>query len=150
MSQMTLSDLSQAMRGIDFCMLSSKSAGGDIAARPMSNNGDVDFDGDSFFFAYEEARTISDIEHDPKVGLGFQGKAGLLGGPPLFIAIEGTAELIRDKSAFEAHWTPELNYWFKNGVDTPNIVLIKVRATRAHYWNGEDEGEIALDSAALA
>jgi general stress protein 26 len=29
-------------------------------------------------------------------------------------------------------------------VDTPGLVMIKVRAERAHYWDGEDEGEIGL------
>jgi general stress protein 26 len=142
MSDMTLSDLAEAMRDIDFAMLSTKTGAGDIAARPMSNNRDVDYDGDSFFFTYEEARTVSDIERDPKVGLSFQGKAGLLGKPPMFISVEGTAELIRDKSQFEAHWNSDLDYWFEDGIDTPGVVLIKVHADRIHYWNGKDEGDV--------
>jgi general stress protein 26 len=28
-----------------------------------------------------------------------------------------------------------------NGVDIPEIVLIKVKATRITYWDGKDEGE---------
>ncbi|WP_062209510.1 pyridoxamine 5'-phosphate oxidase family protein [Aureimonas sp. AU12] len=144
MTDMTLSDLSDAMRDIDFCMLSTRTEGGAIAARPMSNNGDVAYEGDSFFFTYETARTVSDIERDPKVGLGFQGKKGLLGKPPLFISVEGVAELIRDKAVFEAHWTKDLDTWFKDGIDTPGIVLVKVHAARIHYWNGEDEGEIPV------
>lgn len=142
MSDMTLSDLAEAMRDIDFAMLSTRTEGGDIAARPMSNNRDVSYDGDSFFFTYEEARTVSDIERNPKVGLSFQGKAGLLGKPPLFIAVEGTAELIRDKAQFEAHWNSDLDYWFEDGIETPGVVLIKVHADRIHYWNGRDEGDV--------
>ena len=144
MSEMTLHDLAKAMKDIDFCMLSTRAASGDIAARPMSNNGDVEFDGDSYFFAYEDTHTVSDIERDPKVGLGFQGKSGLLGKPPLFISVEGRADLIRDKDAFRAHWTSDLDYWFKNGTDTPGIVMIKVHATRVHYWDGTDEGEVTV------
>ncbi len=144
MADMTLKDISDAMAGIDFCMLSTRTEGGDIAARPMSNNGDVAYEGDSHFFTFEEARTVSDIERDPKVGLGFQGKKGLLGKPPIFISVEGRAELIRDKAAFEAHWTKDLEYWFEDGIDTPNLVLIKVHATRIHFWNGEDEGEVPV------
>ena len=144
MSQMTLPDISEAMRDIDFCMLSTRTAGGDIAARPMSNNRDVEYEGDAYFFSYEDAHTISDIERDPKVGLSFQGKKRLLGKPPIFIAVEGRAELIRDKGAFADHWTSDLDYWFKDGIDTPGVVLIKVNATRVHYWNGEEEGEVAL------
>lgn len=144
MADMTLKDISDGMAAIDFCMLSTHTEGGDIAARPMSNNGDVAYEGDSWFFTYEEARTVSDIARDPKVGLGFQGKTGFLGKPPIFISVEGQAELIRDKAAFEEHWTKDLDNWFKQGVDTPNLVLIRVRATRIHFWNGEDEGEVPV------
>jgi general stress protein 26 len=144
MSQMTLSDLSDKMRDIDFAMLSTRAEGGQIAARPMSNNGDVDYDGDSFFFTFEQSHTVQDIQRDPQVGLSFTGAKGLLGKPPMFISVEGNAELIRDKAAFEAHWTKDLDYWFKDGIDTPGIVLIKVHASRLHYWDGQDDGEIKL------
>jgi general stress protein 26 len=141
---MTLEDLSKKMADIDFAMLSTRAENGAIAARPMSNNGDVEYDGDSWFFTYEEAHTVADIQRDAKVGLSFQGSKSLLGKPPLFIAVEGTAELIRDKAAFAEHWTKDLDYWFEQGIDTPNIVLIKVHASRIHYWNGKDEGEILV------
>ncbi len=100
----TLHDLSKAMRDLDFCMLTTGT--GVLTSRPMSNNGDVEYDGDSWFYAY--------------VGLGQDPghRAGSGGGTELqrrqeparqagiFIGIEGThAELIRDKAQFEAHWT---------------------------------------------
>jgi general stress protein 26 len=132
------------MREIDFAMLSTRAEGGQIAARPMSNNGDVDYDGDSFFFTFEQSHTVQDIQRDPQVGLSFTGAKGLLGQPPIFISIEGKAELIRDKAAFEAHWTKDLDYWFKDGIDTPGVVLIKVHAGRLHYWDGQDDGEIKI------
>ena len=117
---------------------------GRIRTRPMSNNRDVAFDGDSFFFTYEETETVRDIAADPHVGLSYQSRSGILGQRPFFAAIEGEAELIRDKALFEAHWTSDLDRWFPQGIDSPNLVLIKVHAGHAHYWDGEDEGEVAL------
>jgi hypothetical protein len=58
------------------------------------------------------------------------------------LAVEGTAELIREKSAFQQHWTSDLDKWFDNGIDTPGIVLIKVKAQRITYWKGQEEGEV--------
>src|SRR4051812_46479202 len=46
----TLSDISEKMRDIDFCMLATHASNGTIASRPMSNNREVDYDGDSWFF----------------------------------------------------------------------------------------------------
>ncbi len=140
----TLSDLSKKMRDIDFAMLSTHAQGGAIGSRPMSNNRDIDYDGDSFYFTSEDTLTVGDIERDPQVGLGFQGKSGMLGMRPFFVSVEGRAELIRDKAQFEAHWTSDLDRWFDQGVDTPGLVLIKVHASRVHYWDGEEDGEIVV------
>jgi len=140
----TLKQLAEMMKDVDFAMLSTHSEGGTIAARPMSNNRDVDYDGDNWFFACEDTRLIADLQANPQVGLGFQAKAGLLGMKPVFVHIEGVAELIHDKARFEEHWTKGLGLWFKQGVDTPGLVLIKVNGVRAHYWDGEDQGEILL------
>ncbi len=140
----TLADLSKAMREIDFAMLSTHTEGGAIAARPMSNNAQVDYDGDSYYFTTDDARTVADITRDPQVSLSFLGKSGLLGLRPFFVAVEGRADLVRDKAAFAEHWTSDLDRWFDQGVDTPGLVMIHVHAARVHYWDGEDEGEISL------
>ena len=144
MADLTVADLSEKMRDIDFAMLSTQTEGGAVASRPMSNNGDVEYEGDSFFFSYDSARTVTDIGRTPQVGLTFTGSKGLLGKPPIFIAIEGMAELIRDKAAFADHWVADLESWFPQGVDTPGLVLIKVHAKRIHYWNAPDEGELTV------
>jgi general stress protein 26 len=147
----TLSGIAEHMRDIDFAMLSTHTDGGAIGARPMSNNRDVDYDGDSWFFTTQGTRMVSDIERDPKVSLSYQGKAGMLGLRPFFVAIEGVAQLIRDKAAFKDHWTKDLERWWPDGIDTPGLVLIQVTGARAHYWDGEDEGELLLkQDAAIA
>lgn len=144
MPEKTLADLAKIMSDIDFVMLLTKTQNGAIAGRPMSNNGDVDYDGDSFYFTWENARMVADIEADPQVSLTLQGNKGLFGKPPVMIAVEGRAEIIRDKAAFEAHWNSDLDRWFEQGVDTPGMAMIKVRAERIHYWDGEDEGEVLV------
>lgn len=150
MADLKLSDVSEKMRDIDFAMLSTRAEGGAVAARPMSNNREVEFDGDSYFFTCDDTRTVSDIRRDPNVGLGYQSKSGMLGMKPFFITVEGRAELIQDKARFSEHWTKGLDAWFKDGIDTPGLTLIKVAAQRLHYWDGFDEGEIALKERAEA
>jgi general stress protein 26 len=144
----TLSDISAAMRDIDFCTLSARTADGAIGARPMSNNREVDFTGDAWFFSADGTRMIQDIARDGKVGLAYQGKPGLIGGvigkPGIFIAVESDADLIRDKAMFAAHWDKTLDRWFPQGPDTPDLVMIRARARRIHYWDGEEEDEVPL------
>ena len=144
MAEMTLDEVVEKMRDIDFTTLFTKTEAGALAGRPMSNNGDVDYDGSSFFFAQEDARAVSEIARDPNVGLALQGTSGSLGQRPFFTTVEGKAQIIRDKAAFEARWTSDLDRWFPAGIDTPGLVLIKVAAQRLHWWNGEDDGELVL------
>ena len=68
MADKTLADLSEKMRDIDFAMLSTHTQGGAIGARPMSNNREVDYNGDSYYFTLDKARMVQDIEADPQVG----------------------------------------------------------------------------------
>ena len=148
MADMSLEQVSEKMRDIDFTILSTHSEHGTIAGRPMSNNREVDFDGDSYFFAMEDTRTVSDISRDPRVGLGYQSKSGIMGMKPFFLTLEGRAELVRDKARFAEHWTKDLDRWFEQGIDTPGLVMIKVAAERLHYWDGYDEAEIKLPARA--
>lgn len=118
MTSMTLEDLSSQLKKIDFCMLSTNAGSGRISSRPMSNNGDVEYDGDSWFFSYDDTRKIAEIE--------------------------GIASLVRDKATFEKHWVADLERWFPEGIDTPGLVLIKVSASSIQYWDGEENGEVTL------
>jgi len=149
----TLSDISEAMRDIDFCVLASRAADGAIAGRPMSNNREVEYEGTSWFFTLDDTQMVKDLAREPSVGLSYQGKAGLLGlvgAPGIFIHVEGHARVIRDKLLFARHWRDELGRWFKQGIDTAGLALIEVEAKRIHYWDGEENGEVLVQAAEVA
>jgi len=48
MREMKLEEIAELMRDIDFVMLQTRTGGGKIAGRPMSNNRDVEYDGASY------------------------------------------------------------------------------------------------------
>lgn len=144
MSSMTLPEIARKLKKIDFCMMSTHGGSSVITNRPMSNNGDVDYDGDSWFFSFEDTRKVADIARDPQVTLAFTEPPSLLGKPGIFISIEGEARISKDKAQFEEHWVPDLDRWFTKGVDTPGLVLIQVRGKRVQYWDGEENGTLTL------
>ena len=144
MSTLTLSEISKTISNIEFAMLSTRASNGFLSSRPMSNNGDVEYNGVNYFFAFDESYTVKDIERDPKVGLSFLGSKSLLGKPPTFVSIEAQAELIRDKTQFEKHWHSSVDKYASEGIDTPGLVLIKTHAVRIHYWQGHDEQELVI------
>ena len=140
MKELTLKQLAEKMKGIDIAMLSTITDAGWIAGCPMSNNGEVDYDGTSYYFTFDQSRTVADIRRNDKVSLAFQGTQS----KSFSVSVEGKAKLVEDKKQMADHWTPDLDRWFKDGLDTPGIVMIQVDAKRIHYWAGEDDGEVKV------
>lgn len=143
-AEMSLSDLADKMAHIDIAILTTRMANGALAGRPMSNNGDVKYTGESYFFTYEETHTVEDIERDPNVGLAYQGSAKLFQSSKFFVFVEGKASLVRDKASYKDHWNADLDKWFENGIDSPNIVMIKVKAEQIKFWDGMKNGSVRL------
>jgi general stress protein 26 len=141
---MEIKDIAAHLKKIDFCMLSTGQEDGTISSRPMSNNGDVEFDGDCWFFSYEQTGKVAAIRKNANVSLTFTAPPHLLGKPGIFIVIDGKASVIADQSTFEDHWVSGLERWFPEGVKTPGLVLVKVAARSVQYWDGEEQGTINL------
>jgi general stress protein 26 len=144
MSETGLGDIAKKLKSIDFCMMSTHGGTGAITNRPMSNNGDVEYDGSSWFFSYTATNKVAEISRNAQLTLSFSEPSSLLGKPGMFISIEGEASLIRDQARFEEHWVPDLDRWFPQGTKTPGILLIKVQGKRVQYWDGEENGTFLL------
>ncbi|KAA0991370.1 pyridoxamine 5'-phosphate oxidase family protein [Dyadobacter aurulentus] len=136
MAEKTLQDVAEIMKDLDICMLTTTTSNGMLASRPMSNNRQVEYDGNSHFFTWEGSRMVSDIEMDNGVNLSFQG------GQDIFISITGRADVTRSREKMEEHWVEELDAWFEEGLDTPGLAMITVAAKQIKYWQGEEEGEV--------
>ena len=142
----SLSEISKALRAIDFCMLVTRAADGSLAGRPMSNNQEVEWEGTSYFFSYDDARTTDDVDRDASVGMTYRTPPRDSGAPGMFVHVEGEARIVRDEQAFAKHWDESLDRWFPDGPRTEGLVMLEIPAKRIHYWDGEDEGEVDLSS----
>ena len=136
----TLSKVAKMMRDLDFCMFTTRTEDGEIHARPMSNNGEVEFDGDVWFFSGSDTRKVAEIEAEPTVQLSYADTQQFR-----FLSMSGTAEIVRDADKKRELWMEELERWFDEGPESEDIVLIKVTPTVVEYWNGEEQGELVLD-----
>lgn len=141
MAKATLKQIAKYMKGIDYAMLTTVDGRGNSISRPMSNNGDVDYNGTSYFFTYANTPKVREIKKNPKVGVQYTNMK--LFADNIFISISGTAELTTDRDEMAKHYTPELKAWFPDGLDTKGMMLISVKAKTIHYWKGFEEGEFA-------
>lgn len=138
MTKKNLKDISSKMKNLDLCMMTTQSESGQLSSRPMSNNGDVEYDGNSYFFTYEKSTVVKDIQHKSQVNLSFKGK------DDLFLSLEGKGVLIKNKAELEKHWIDELKQWFKEGIETPGIIMIHIKAHKIKYWHKMEMEEVTL------
>jgi general stress protein 26 len=126
-----LARLREIVKAVDICMLTTTDDEGGLRSRPMSNNRDVEFDGDLWFFTYGSSHKVDEVGRVPQVNAGFADVDG-----QLYASLTGRAEVVRDRAKIEELWKPQLRAWFPEGVDTPDIALLKVTVERAEYWDG--------------
>ena len=126
-----LGRLQEIIRAVDICMLTTVDERGDLHSRPMSNNREVEFDGDLWFFTYGSSHKVDEVGRVPKVNASFADTDG-----QLYASVSGRAEVVRDRAKIEELWRPHLRAWFPEGVETPDVALLKVVAERAEYWDG--------------
>jgi general stress protein 26 len=126
-----LARLREIVKAVDICMLTTTDDEGGLRSRPMSNNRDVEFDGDLWFFTYGSSYKVDEVGRVPKVNASFADVDG-----QLYASLTGRAEVVRDRAKIEEHWKPQLRAWFPEGVETPDIALLKVTVERAEYWDG--------------
>ena len=125
--------IAELIKDIDICMLVTRS-NGSVRGRPMSNNGKVEYDGDSWFFSLRETGKVQEIEADPRVELAY-----LATERGTWVSIEGTAEIVEDDDRKRELWDDQLSQWFQSGPEDDDLILLKVRADRVHAWaNGEE------------
>jgi general stress protein 26 len=127
-----LDKLRAIIKAVDICMLTTVHSDGSLHSRPMSNNSDVEFDGDLWFFTNADAHILRDISANPQVSCGFADIKG-----HNYAALSGNASVVRDQAKIEELWKPVLKAWFPEGPEGGNIALIKVRAERGEYWDGK-------------
>lgn len=125
-----LKKLAELIKDIDFCMLTTIDESGDLHSRPMSSNGDIDGDGDLWFFTTTTSLKVEETERSPKVNVSFAAPT-----TQRYVSVTGDAKLVRDKAKMKELWRPQFKAWFPKGLEDPEIALLKVNASKAEYWD---------------
>ncbi len=125
-----LEKLRELVKDIDFCMLTTVDEGGGLHSRPMSSNGDIDENGDIWFFTNASSHKVSEIAELPKVNVSFADPDN-----QRYVSVSGVAQVVRDREKIEELWRPEFKIWFPEGKDDPEIALLRVSLEKAEYWD---------------
>lgn len=133
-------DVAEAMGKIDFCMMQTVGEHG-VNTRPMSNNGEVQYDGDNWFFSRSDSTKNGEMAQDDRVQLTFADTEEMN-----FISVWGQGKIVDDTAMKKKLWQPELERWFKNGPEDPGVSLIKVSAQRIQTWGKLGDHQLDLDA----
>jgi general stress protein 26 len=130
-----IASVAELLKELDICMLTTRADSGVLHGRPMSNNGEVEYDGDSWFFAQEGRRKVVEIDADPQVELAFIDTPN-----GTWINVEGEARVVRDDPDRKRElWKKDLERWFPHGPEDADVVLLKVSARHIDAWAGEKD-----------
>jgi general stress protein 26 len=134
-----LKKVAELMRELDFCMFTTTTADNGMYARPMSNNREVEFDGDIWFFSGADTRKVDELARDPRVHLSYADPQRFC-----FISVDGVTKIVTDTDKKRELWHKDLERWFANGPEDDNVVLLKVRPSIIAYWTGDGDGQVTL------
>jgi general stress protein 26 len=130
--------VAELVKDARIAMLTTVDADGKLVSRPMGLQ-EVAFDGDLWFFADEASHEVAEIKAHPAVNVSFSNPSH-----NEWTSVAGNGEIVKDRAKAEELWNPLLNAWFVDGLDTPGLVLIKVHADTAEYWDGPGSKVLTL------
>jgi general stress protein 26 len=121
--------LAGLIHGIRVAMLTSVEDDGTLRSRPMMTQKTA-FDGTLWFFTREHSAKAHEIGRDQHVCLSY-------GSPDddRYVSVSGLGSVIQDRAQAEKLWNPLYKAWFAKGLDDPELALLKVKVTRAEYWD---------------
>lgn len=134
--------LKELVEDIDFTMLTTVDASGRLVSRPMSTR-EMDENGDIWFFTSDDTKKVDEIQADADVNLAYLDGKGMR-----FVTVAGRARTVHDRARMERLYTPSLDIWFTDGVDTPGITLLCVSPLEAEFWE-PTHGKIAMAAGML-
>jgi general stress protein 26 len=119
--------VAELLQGERFGFLTTIRTDGTLTSRPMTLQ-EVEFDGDLWFFAERDSNPVRDVTASPQVNVG-------VGSGGTWVSLTGDAAVVEDATKKRELWNSAVEAWFPEGPDDGRVVLLKVHADSAEYWD---------------
>jgi general stress protein 26 len=111
-------------------MLVTHGTAGDVHARPLALQGDLTrFGGVLWFFADQRSRKVQELTGSVPVSVICQSDEH-----SAYLHLTGTSTTVRDLPKMRELYSETLKTWFPEGLDDPNLTLIRFEAEKGAYW----------------
>jgi len=121
--------LNELINGVEYAMLTTVRPDGTLHSCPMAT-AEAESDGVIWFFSGNNTEKVEAIKTDRRVNLAYSDFNS-----QRYVSITGEAEPVRDHVKAKEMWKPLYKAWFPNGVEDPNLILLKVVVMSAEYWD---------------
>ena len=119
------------IQDIRFAMFTTRHGNGHLHSRPMTTqNGKLDVDDKLWFFMSRSSDPVSDLDDESTVNIAYADP-----NKDSYVSVSGTARVVEDKAKTQQLWSTITDAWFPGGVNDPNLALVEVTITHAHYWD---------------
>ena len=132
-------EIARMLREIDICLFSTLGDGGQLHARPMSNNGEVEWDGNSWFFAPSGGRLVAELRAEPAAVTAYRADARFA-----FVSVSGPVTIEDDIELKKRYWQEDLKRWFPGGPEDPGVTLLRLDSHHVDWWTEEGDGSADL------
>ena len=130
---------------IDICLFTTRGERGELHSRPMSNNGQVEWDGQSWFFAPADGRLVAELRADPAAVAAYRAEQGYT-----FVSVSGRATIETDEGSRSATGSTSSSAGSRTDRPIPNVTLIRLDAEHADWWTEDGDGSADLREAVVS
>ena len=125
----SIEKLAELIKDIKFAMFTTREGSGRLVSRPMATQ-NKKFDGELWFFTRKSASLCAEVWLNPQVNLGYA-----LPTSNRYVSVCGSADQVNDAAKAKELWSPVLRAWFPEGLEDPELTLLKVTVDSAQYWD---------------
>lgn len=123
-----LEQVADLVKEIKFGMFTTEEADGALRSRPMATM-QMDAQGCLWFFTALDSPKLDEAQQHREVNISYARPD-----KQDYLSVSGTVSIVRDRAKMQSLWSPWIKPWFPDGLDDPNLVLLKVRIDAAEYW----------------
>lgn len=144
---MSQNKLRELIRDVSVAMFTTADAEGLLRSRPLYTLHDDagDESHELWFFSYEDSAKVDEIAHESQVNLAYAAPDR-----QVYVSVSGTAQSVRDRTLVRRFWKPMHKAFFPEGVDDPQLALIRVTVERAEHWDAPSSTVVNLVGMAKA
>ena len=118
---------------IHVAMMTTTEPDNSMRSRPLATLRTTGFNGFLWFFITADSPKAAEIDAHHHVNLSYADPVH-----QYFASVSGLGTIKRDWEKMAELWDPIVKIWCPDGLDDPNLVLLRVSVEKAEYWDASN------------